>query len=180
MFKAKSKCWKNCKLLFFYFFFISSNLKRNISTLNIVNFCRPELKPIEKEGEVTLKFPEVESLSPPILQLSEVSFRYEGTSSSYIFTDVNLTGSLQSRICIVGENGAGKTTLLKIITGALSATRGTVHIHRNLKFGYFSQHHVDTLDMRVCSVELLQNHFPGNFLEIDLFWYFKDAVVSLI
>ncbi|KAI4479860.1 hypothetical protein M0804_010599 [Polistes exclamans] len=126
----------------------------------------PELKPMEKEGEVTLRFPDVEQLSPPILQLNEVSFRYEnGKDNSYVFTDVNLTASLQSRICIVGENGAGKTTLLKIITGALSPTRGTVHVHRNLKFGYFSQHHVDQLDMRVCPVELLQNHFPGKPIE---------------
>ncbi|CAL7942618.1 unnamed protein product [Xylocopa violacea] len=69
----------------------------------------PELKPMEKEGEVTLRFPDVEPLSPPILQLNEVSFSYTGgTNNSYIFTGVNLTASLQSRICIVGENGAGK------------------------------------------------------------------------
>ncbi|XP_026667386.1 ATP-binding cassette sub-family F member 3 isoform X1 [Ceratina calcarata] len=125
----------------------------------------PELKPMEKEGEVTLRFPDVEPLSPPILQLNEVSFSYTGDANNYIFTGVNLTASLQSRICIVGENGAGKTTLLKIITSALSPTRGTVHVHRNLKFGYFSQHHVDQLDMRVCPVELLQNHFPGKPIE---------------
>lgn len=126
----------------------------------------PDLKPMEKEGEVTLRFPDVEPLSPPILQLNEVSFRYEtGNDNSYVFTGVNLTASLQSRICIVGENGAGKTTLLKIITSALSPTRGTVHVHRNLKFGYFSQHHVDQLDMRVCPVELLQNNFPGKPIE---------------
>lgn len=120
----------------------------------------PDLKPIEKEGEVTLRFPDVEPLSPPILQLNEVSYSYN-EGKDYVFSGVNLTASLQSRICIVGENGAGKTTLLKIITGALSPTKGTVHVHRNLKFGYFSQHHVDQLDMRVCPVELLQNNFPG-------------------
>jgi len=122
---------------------------------------------MEKESEVTLNFPDVEPLSPPILQLNEVSFSYnEGVD--LIFSNVNLTASLQSRICIVGENGAGKTTLLKIITGALSPTRGTVHVHRNLKFGYFSQHHVDQLDMRVCPVELLQTHFPGMCLQCEL------------
>lgn len=111
---------------------------------------------------MTLRFPDVDALSPPILQLNEVAFRYESSpNNEFLFTGVNLTASLQSRICIVGENGAGKTTLLKIITGTLSATRGTVHLHRNLKFGYFSQHHVDQLDMRVCPVELLQINFPG-------------------
>ncbi|KAK0087155.1 hypothetical protein PV325_001668 [Microctonus aethiopoides] len=126
----------------------------------------PELKSVEKETEVILRFPDVVPLSPPILQLNEVSFRYETSpTNEFLFTGVNLTASLESRICIVGENGAGKTTLLKIITGSLSATRGTVHLHRNLKFGYFSQHHVDQLDMSVCPVELLQNHFPGKPIE---------------
>lgn len=61
----------------------------------------------------------------------------------------------------VGDNGAGKTTLLKIIMGILTPTTGVRHVHRNLKFGYFSQHHVDQLDMNVNSVELLQSSYPG-------------------
>lgn len=61
----------------------------------------------------------------------------------------------------VGDNGAGKTTLLKIIMGILSPVAGMRHVHRNLKFGYFSQHHVDQLDMNVNSVELLQSAYPG-------------------
>lgn len=123
----------------------------------------PELKPVEKEAEVILRFPIVEPLSPPILQLSEVSFSYD--SKRTIFSNVNLNGTLESRICIVGDNGAGKTTLLKIIMGILSPTRGDRITHRNLKFGYFSQHHIDQLDMNLCSVELLQQAFPGKPIE---------------
>lgn len=119
----------------------------------------PELKPIEKEVDVVLKFPDTEPLSPPILQLSEVAFRYN--TARLIFADVNLNATLESRICIVGDNGAGKTTLLKIIMGMLTPTSGMRHVHRNLKFGYFSQHHVDQLDMNVNSVELLQQSYPG-------------------
>ncbi|XP_047113590.1 ATP-binding cassette sub-family F member 3 [Schistocerca piceifrons] len=123
----------------------------------------PELKPIEKEIEVVLKFPDAEPLSPPILQINEVSFGY--TSEMPIFTDVNLGATLDSRICIVGDNGAGKTTLLKIIMGMLTPTKGMRHVHRNLKFGYFSQHHVDQLEMNVSSVELLQSSYPGKPIE---------------
>lgn len=61
----------------------------------------------------------------------------------------------------MGDNGAGKTTLLKIIMGILTPTSGTRHVHRNLKFGYFSQHHVDQLDMNANSVELLQQQYKG-------------------
>ncbi|KAI5710184.1 ATP-binding cassette sub-family F member 3 [Diaphorina citri] len=119
----------------------------------------PELKPIEKEVEVVLKFPDTELLSPPILQLSEVNFEY--VPGKPILTNVCLGATLESRICIVGDNGAGKTTLLKIIMGIISPTAGTRTVHRNLKFGYFSQHHVDQLDMNLRCVQLLEAAFPG-------------------
>lgn len=123
----------------------------------------PVLKAVEKETEAVLKFPETDRLSPPILQLNEVSFKYN--DDKVIFKYVNLGATMDSRICIVGDNGAGKTTLLKIIMGILSPTSGSCHVHRNLKFGYFSQHHVDQLEMNVNSVELLQTAFPGKPIE---------------
>lgn len=123
----------------------------------------PELKPIVKEVEVVLKLPDTEPLSPPILQIDEVMFQY--TAERVIFSNVNLGATMDSRICIVGDNGAGKTTLLKIIMGILSPTSGMRHVHRNLKFGYFSQHHIDQLDMNVNSVELLQQTYPGKPIE---------------
>ena len=61
----------------------------------------------------------------------------------------------------VGENGAGKTTLLKLLMGTLDPIKGIRHAHRNLKIGYFTQHHVDQLDMSQSSVELLAARFPG-------------------
>ncbi|KAB5579064.1 hypothetical protein PHYPO_G00190430 [Pangasianodon hypophthalmus] len=120
----------------------------------------PELKPIEKESEVILRFPDnFEKLSPPILQLDEVEFYY--TPQQQLFTGLCVSADLDSRICIVGENGAGKSTLLKLLMGDLTPVSGTRHAHRNLKIGYFSQHHVDQLDLNVCSVELLLSKFPG-------------------
>ncbi|XP_056267107.1 ATP-binding cassette sub-family F member 3 [Pseudoliparis swirei] len=120
----------------------------------------PELKPLEKEIEVTLRFPDnFEKLSPPILQLDEVEFYY--TPERPLFSGLNVSADLESRICIVGENGSGKTTVLKLLMGELTPVGGVRQSHRNLKIGYFSQHHVDQLDLNVCSVELLLNRFPG-------------------
>jgi len=45
--------------------------------------------------------------------------------------------------------------------GILNPTAGVRNVHRSLKFGYFSQHHVDQLEMNLSSVELLQSSFPG-------------------
>ncbi|KAJ8410667.1 hypothetical protein AAFF_G00186240 [Aldrovandia affinis] len=120
----------------------------------------PELKPIEKETEVTLRFPDnFEKLSPPVLQLDEVEFYYN--PDLRLFTGLCVSADLESRICIVGENGAGKSTVLKLLMGELTPINGIRQSHRNLKIGYFSQHHVDQLDLNVCSVELLLNKFPG-------------------
>ncbi|XP_046850189.1 ATP-binding cassette sub-family F member 3-like isoform X2 [Xenia sp. Carnegie-2017] len=119
----------------------------------------PSLTAVEKETEVALRFPDCEDLSPPILQLDEVSFYY--TKERIIFDKVSMSATMQSRIAVVGENGAGKTTLLKILLGELGPVQGLRHIHRNLKLGYFSQHHVDQLNMNLNSVQLLQTKFPG-------------------
>uniref|UniRef100_A0A3Q1F871 ATP binding cassette subfamily F member 3 n=1 Tax=Acanthochromis polyacanthus TaxID=80966 RepID=A0A3Q1F871_9TELE len=94
----------------------------------------PELKPIEKETEVTLRFPDnFEKLSPPILQLDEVEFYY--TPDQRLFSGLNLSADLESRICIVGENGAGKTTVLKLLMGELTpklADQSEPRIHLNV------------------------------------------------
>lgn len=65
------------------------------------DYCifRPELKPVEKEVEVVLKFPDVEPLNPPVLTLNEVSFMY--SKDKVIFNNINLNANLESRICIV-------------------------------------------------------------------------------
>ncbi|NXD18018.1 ABCF3 protein, partial [Nothocercus nigrocapillus] len=120
----------------------------------------PELKPVDKESEVIMKFPDgFEKFSPPILQLDEVDFYYD--PNHYIFRSLSVSADLESRICVVGENGAGKSTMLKILMGELTPVRGIRHAHRNLKIGYFSQHHVDQLDLNISAVELLAKKFPG-------------------
>uniref|UniRef100_A0A7N9CRU4 ATP-binding cassette sub-family F member 3 n=1 Tax=Macaca fascicularis TaxID=9541 RepID=A0A7N9CRU4_MACFA len=120
----------------------------------------PELKPVDKESEVVMKFPDgFEKFSPPILQLDEVDFYYD--PKHVIFSRLSVSADLESRICVVGENGAGKSTMLKLLMGDLAPVRGIRHAHRNLKIGYFSQHHVEQLDLNISAVELLARKFPG-------------------
>lgn len=70
----------------------------------------PELKPVQKEVPVVLRFPEPETLFPPLLQLDAVCFSY-GPGERTILSNVDLSASMQSRICIVGDNGAGKNDI---------------------------------------------------------------------
>ena len=55
---------------------------------------RPELKPVDKEVDVVLKFPEVEKLQPPILMLSTVAFHYEGQKAD-LFWNVDLSATME-------------------------------------------------------------------------------------
>lgn len=90
------------------------------------------------------RFPETEKLSPPVLQLNEVTFSYK--PERVLLKNVNFDIQLDSRIAIVGANGAGKSTLcvhvtnvlllvltlcgsIKLLTGELTPKAG--HVNRN-------------------------------------------------
>lgn len=125
----------------------------------------PEIKAVEKESPVVFKFPEPSALSGTLFQLEDVSFKYT-PEGRIILRDVNISASLESRICIVGDNGSGKTTLLRIITGENEPTSGEKRGKSSAIVGYFSQHHIDQLPMDMNSVQCLAKRFPGKPLEI--------------
>jgi ATP-binding cassette, subfamily F, member 3 len=119
----------------------------------------PVLEAPEAVYQVHFKFPDVEKLSPPIIQMSGVSFGY--TKDNILLKNVDLDVQLDSRIGIVGPNGAGKTTVLKLLIGALSPTTGLVSAHARLRMAYFAQHHVDALDMNTSAVAFMAKNWPG-------------------
>ncbi|KAI0429118.1 P-loop containing nucleoside triphosphate hydrolase protein [Xylaria sp. FL1042] len=119
----------------------------------------PILQPPEAEYSVKFKFPEVEKLSPPIVQMSGVTFGY--TPDKILLKDVDLDVQLDSRIGIVGPNGAGKTTILKLLIGKLTATQGLISQNSRLRIGFFAQHHVDALDLTMSAVSFMAKEYPG-------------------
>lgn len=119
----------------------------------------PILEPPETEYSVKFRFPEVEKLSPPIIQMSEVSFGY--VKDKIMLRNVDLDVQLDSRIGIVGPNGAGKTTVLKLLIGKLQPTTGLISQHPRLRVGFFAQHHVDALDLNASAVSFMAKTYPG-------------------
>ena len=119
----------------------------------------PVLDAPENEYTVHFKFPEVEKLSPPIIQMSGVSFGYP--NSKTLLRNVDLDVQLDSRIGIVGPNGSGKTTVLKLLIGSLQPSSGLISQNPRLRVGYFAQHHVDALDMNDSAVGFMAKNYPG-------------------
>ncbi|KAL0934248.1 translation initiation regulator [Colletotrichum truncatum] len=119
----------------------------------------PVLEPPETEYSVKFKFPDVEKLSPPIIQMTGVTFGY--SKENILLRNVDLDVQLDSRIGIVGPNGAGKTTVLKLLIGKLSPTSGLISQNPRLRVGFFAQHHVDALDLTMSAVSFMAKTYPG-------------------
>jgi len=120
----------------------------------------PVLEAPENEYIVHFKFPDVEKLSPPIIQMSRVSFGYT-PGAQPLLRNVDLDVQLDSRIGIVGPNGAGKTTVLKLLIGQLQPSSGLISQNPRLRIGFFAQHHVDALDMNASAVGFMARNYPG-------------------
>lgn len=119
----------------------------------------PDLQPPEEEETEQFKFPETEKISPPLLQMSEVTFGY--TPDKILLKNVYFDVGLDSRIAMVGANGAGKSTAIKLLTGELNPLSGHVTRNGRLRIGYFAQHHVDSLNPTMTPVQFLASKFPG-------------------
>ncbi|KAF1835512.1 P-loop containing nucleoside triphosphate hydrolase protein [Decorospora gaudefroyi] len=119
----------------------------------------PVLTPPEAEYTVHFKFPDVEKMSPPIIQMSGVTFGY--SKDQILLKNVDLDVQLDSRIGIVGPNGAGKTTALKLLIGALQPSSGLISQNPRLRIGFFAQHHVDALDLNDSAVGFMSKKYHG-------------------
>src|SRR5438034_843760 len=71
-----------------------------------------------------------------ILSFSDIAVEFGATM---LFRDVTFTVGPGERWGIVGRNGAGKTSLFRLITGALTPTRGTIARQPGLRISLLDQ-----------------------------------------
>jgi ATP-binding cassette subfamily F protein 3 len=119
----------------------------------------PVLEAPEEERTVTFKFPDPDKLSPPIIQLQDVTFGY--SPDRLLLNQVDLSVGMESRIALVGGNGCGKTTLLKLLIEQIRPLSGFVQRNGRLRIGYFAQHHIDGMDNSLSPVEWMAKIYPG-------------------
>jgi len=118
----------------------------------------------------SLSFPDPGKLRSPVLvEVKNLNFRYDLSntkrdihthSKSYLLEDVSVRVEITSRIGVLGANGCGKSTLIKLIIGELTPIDGIITIN-SMNIAVFNQHHVDSLNLGLTSVEYLQEKFPG-------------------
>ena len=79
----------------------------------------------ELKGTRMGRRPAVHQPGAPILQVNDLSVRYE---SGPALKDVTFQLEFGERVAVVGPNGAGKSTLFKTIAGVLTPSSGSVNI----------------------------------------------------
>ncbi|XP_057501392.1 ABC transporter F family member 4-like [Actinidia eriantha] len=119
----------------------------------------PEAPQKWRDYTVEFHFPEPTELTPPLLQLIEVSFSYPNRED-FRLSDVDVGIDMGTRVAIIGPNGAGKSTLLNLLAGDLVPTVGEVRRSQKLRIGRYSQHFVDLLTMDETPVQYLLRLHP--------------------
>ncbi|XP_078445065.1 general control non-repressible 4 [Wolffia australiana] len=120
---------------------------------------RPAAPKRWRDYTVEFHFPEPTELTPPLLQLMDVSFAYPNRPD-FKLSDVDVGIDMGTRVAIVGPNGAGKSTLLNLLAGDLQPGEGEVRRSQKLRIGRYSQHFVDLLTMEETPVQYLLRLHP--------------------
>ena len=67
-------------------------------------------------------------VSQPILELKDVSVRFNGTAA---LDKISFRLHQGEHVAVIGPNGAGKSTLFSVISGVLRPSQGQVNVHGN-------------------------------------------------
>jgi len=116
-------------------------------------------KPMQ-DRSYDFKFPDSESISPPVIAFGGVSFSYSGKKEDHLYENLELGVDLDSRIALVGPNGAGKSTLLKLMLQEIEPTEGDIKRAGKLRIGHYNQHSEAVLDLTKTPLQFLTDLYP--------------------
>ncbi len=100
------------------------------------------IAPAHLDSPFTFEFAELNDLPNPLMQTDGISLGYGDTP---LLQKVAFSIQSHDRIGLLGMNGAGKSTLIKALAQELTPLTGEITTAQNLRIGYFSQQHLDTL-----------------------------------
>lgn len=77
-----------------------------------------------------------------------------------IFNEADMFIEVGDKVALISPNGTGKSTLIKLILGQLEPDSGVAKIGENLKVGYYSQEHLETLPKDSTPLKCFTERFP--------------------
>lgn len=97
----------------------------------------------DEESGIGFRFPKVKESGRVVLELRNISKRYDEKEVIKGFTYTLEKGD---RVAVVGVNGAGKSTLARMVAGVEPMTSGERVVGYNVQLAYFAQQLADELD----------------------------------
>ncbi len=120
------------------------------------------------DPEFTFSFPEPVSELDKCIEVQGISFAYaprpgiDAGPPKQLFSKADMSIFSNSRMVLLGPNGCGKSTFIKCLLDKLQPTEGWVQRDPKLQIGYFAQHHVDQLNVRMTPLDYMLGEFPGS------------------
>ncbi len=115
------------------------------------------------------------------IMVKEMSFSYEDNP---VFDNTELFIEVGEKVALLSPNGTGKSTLIKLILGQLEPQNGVAKVGDNLKVGYYSQEHLETLPGSSTPIDCFLNRFPMADYEaaavLRKFYFGKQTMKSKI
>lgn len=107
-----------------------------------------------------------------------------GYGDNVIFKNTDFFMEVGDKVALVSGNGTGKSTLIKLILGMLEPKEGTARVGDNLKVGYYSQDHLETLPAEGTPISVFCSKFPVADYEaasvLKKFYFSKQTIKSKI
>jgi len=94
----------------------------------------------------------------------KLAINVRGLSFSYkdnpVFDNAELFVEINEKVALLSPNGSGKSTLIKLILGLLIPKEGVAKVGENLKVGYYSQEHLESLPKDSTPIKCMTAKFP--------------------
>jgi ATP-binding cassette subfamily F protein 3 len=111
----------------------------------------------EHRKTVRFRFPEVPRSNRDVVRLQDI---FQAYGSHKVYAGASAVLERGQRVAVVGRNGVGKTTLLKLVAGELVPDSGSVQVGEQVSWGYYAQHHAETLDRSATVLEEIARVVP--------------------
>lgn len=115
------------------------------------------------------------------IMVREMSFGYD---DNHVYEGAELYVEVGEKVALLAPNGGGKSTLIKLLLEIIQPQVGVAKIGENLKLGYYSQEHLETLPADGTAIDCFTSRFPMADYEaaavLNKFYFSKQTMKSKI
>lgn len=155
------------------------SLQHRLARYESIMVADPKLK--DTAIELSSKIEGKQIKNKLAIMVKDMSFSYPERP---IYDHAELYIEVGEKIALISPNGTGKSTLIKLILGQLEPSDGVARTGENLKVGYYSQDHVETLPQNSTPLKCLIERFPLRDYEAEeilkKFYFSKQTMNSKI